>query len=150
MILKLLPDQIDAYWDVIQHAWIQTNPPPPGVSIVEYLNVLLENLLSGGAAAWIVYDEPVPDEKRVIAIGVTQLKRESLTGVTNVLIQCLYGLRKLDNALAAEAFSDFLKYARNTGAVRVKLQTSVPRVVELAKLCGCKREAEIFTYNLEV
>lgn len=145
MILKLTGDQVAAYWDLIQYSWLQTNPPPSGVAETEYLNILLENLLSGVAQAWLV----LSDEHEVIAIGVTQLVRDIVSGLESVVIRSLFGLRRLENELAKSAFESFLTYAKNTGAHQVRLETNIGRVKQLAELVGCKKLFETFTLNLK-
>lgn len=149
MILKLTGDQVSAYWDLIQYSWLQTNPPPSGVSEAGYLNVLLENLLSGVAQAWLVLDE-TDDERSVVAIGVTQLIRDTISGIESVVIRSLFGLKPLSNELAKSCFDSFMLYARNTRAQQVKLDTSNERVKQLARLVGCEKKYETYILPLGV
>lgn len=149
MMIKLTAEQISIYWDTLQYVWLQTNPPPKGVSPTQYLNLLLENLLSDVAQAWIIY-EGEGDTKSVIAVGISSICRDEISGLSTIVIKCLYGFRKLDNDIAMRAFEDFKTYARNTGASQVKLFTNVPRVKELATLCKCVKTSEVFTLDLKV
>lgn len=148
MLVRLFGEQIPPYWEAIQYGWLQTNPLPLGADAATYLNNLLTELLSGQAQAWLIADVLDTGQKNVHAVAVTRIVEESLTGMCTVVIQALYGFRHISDDLVREAYSDFLKYAKNVGARRVKFYTTNPRVKQLASLIGATLQSEL--YSMEV
>lgn len=147
MIIQLQPSQISLFWDAIQHGFLQTNPPPVGVSSLEYSNKVLQNLLNQKYQCWLVY-ELRNEEKILVAIGVTAITKELLTDVSILNILSLYGFRRLKESTAVNAFNDFLTYAKNTDCVKVCARTSVKRVTELASMVGFTKEFESYSFSL--
>lgn len=147
MIIALQPAQISLMWDSIRHAFLQTNPPPPGVSETEYANRVLVNLMNQKYQCWTICDER--DGQRIlIALGITTATKELLTDNNVLHIIGLYGFRRLPEQLAIHAFNDFLTYAKNTDCVKIIAHTKIPRVVELMKLVKFDKEYETYSFPL--
>lgn len=147
MIIQLQPSQISLFWDAIRHGFLQTNPPPAGISSLEYSNRVLQNLLNQKYQCWLVYE--LRDEKKIlVAIGITAISRELLTDVSILNILSLYGFRRLKESTALSAFNDFLIYAKNTDCLKVCARTSVKRVTELASMVGFTKEYESYSFPL--
>ena len=87
MITQLLPDQIAALWDYIKFAFEESIPPNKGTYDS---NQVLSALLSGKAQCWIVY-EKVDNVRKFEGVVITEVIRDNIMGVRNLLIYSLYG-----------------------------------------------------------
>ena len=89
MINQLLPDQIATLWDYIKYAFEQSVPPSADRGIYDS-NQVLSALLSGKAQCWILY-EKIDNVRRFEGVVITEIIRDNIMGVRNLLIYSLYG-----------------------------------------------------------
>ena len=89
MITQLLPDQIATLWDYIKFAFEESIPPSVDKRAYDS-NQVLSALLSGKAQCWIVY-EKVGNVRRFEGVVITEVIRDNIMGVRNLLIYSLYG-----------------------------------------------------------
>jgi hypothetical protein len=89
MINQLLPDQIATLWDYIKYAFEESIPPSADKRIYDS-NQVLSALLSGKAQCWIVY-EKTANERRFEGVVITEIIRDNIMGVRNLIIYSLYG-----------------------------------------------------------
>lgn len=148
MIMQLMPEQISAFWDVIKHGMVQLERVRGrGITVQAHLNHVLNNLLSGYLQCWIIYEE-VEGEKKLHAFGMSYIMKDRLTGEDKLIIDSLYGFRKLSDELAMESIEGLKKYAKSTGCSKIYAITNNKRVVELMKLNQFEPTYKI--YSLEV
>jgi hypothetical protein len=147
MIVALQPEQVSIFWDAIKSTFLKTNPCPVGMDEIDYTNKLLEKLLSMEYVAWIVFKYNDKGEKVVHAIGITVIKKDFLTEMQTLHIISLYGFRFLETDLARTSWGEFIKYANNCNCDKIRMESNVKRVFDLAKLVGFVKKSEVWEYT---
>jgi len=89
MITQLLPDQIATLWDYVRYAFEESIPPSVDRRIYDS-NQLLSSLLSGKAQCWIAYEKRA-NERVFEGVVITEIIRDDVMGIRNLLIYSLYG-----------------------------------------------------------
>ena len=148
MVIQLQPDQIVAFWDAIKHGMSTLERiRERGGSPQDRLNSVLKNLLSGYLQCWIIFEEE-EGKRKLHAFGISYIMKDRLTDKETLIIDSLYGFRKLSNELAVEAIDKLKEYAKNTGCSTIYAITSNKRVIDLMELNNFKPIYQI--YSLEV
>lgn len=146
MLIELQPAQISVFWNEIKHGVIQSNNIPANRQ-EEYTSNVLTKLLSGQFQAWLCFTE-VDEGRKIHAIGVTTLLQDNLYGYNRLHGLSLYGYRTLTTDLALDAVETLRKYARNNRCEAFTLDTSIPRVAELARLGGMQETVTRYTTSI--
>lgn len=148
MIMQLQPEQIGAFWDAIKHGMISLERlRGRGGSPQDRLNNVLKNLLSGYLQCWIIYSLD-GEEKRLHGFGMTYIMQDKLTDESILMIDSLYGFRKMSDDLAVESINGIKTYAKNVGCSKIYAVTKNKRVITLMGLNNFEPIYQV--YSLEV
>jgi len=135
MITRLLPDQIAKFWPVIKYAVEQSLPPTVG-DHPDKMNRILSGMLSGKLDVWASYRHLEDGTTKFDGIGVTQILYDDASNTKSMLIYAIYAYEKTTPETWAEAYETVGKYAVAQGCNRYVAYSSIPYVVEQAKLFG--------------
>ena len=129
MLVKLLPDQISRYWQVISHA-IEVAAPPTVQCSPNRMNNILQSLLGGGMQCWAI-TEPRPDNKMaILGVVVTTVTEDFCSGTKNLFVYALYSYS--DKLIAGAIWKDFYetlrKFGKSRGCFQVTGYTNNPAV----------------------
>jgi len=130
MILRLASDQCAGYWEDIKNV-VAASMPTFADTSQDGMNQVLANLLDGHAQAWIALEAGA-----VVAMAVTLLQTDVITGSKNLLIYALAGYGNIKKETWEEGFAVLRKFAASEGCFKVIAFSSVPRVVEIATNLG--------------
>ena len=145
MLIQLQLPQVSIFWDQIKHGVLQSNEIPEDQR-EHYANNILTKLLSGQFQAWMCFTGE--DTRKIHAIGITTLLQDNLYGYNRLHGLSLYGYRTLTEELALDAVRVLQEYAKNNSCEMFTLDTSIPRVAELAKLGGMR--STITRYSITI
>jgi len=146
MLVKLLPDQVPKFWNVISYA-IDNSVPPISISGQEQLNNILKSILAGRSQAWLEVDKEAkpPDLTGVI---ITTFMYDEVSEVKNLLIYALFGLKFIKPEVWSEGLRMLKGFAKQTGCHRIVAYTNVPRIVEIVKSLGGQAEFTFVTMEV--
>lgn len=128
MHLKLMPDQISHYWDLIKTAIEESSPEVSA----EGANVILENLLCDAMQCWLMLLKD-GEEFRLQAVIVTTLFRDNFYQTMYLRLCCLYGFAPLSPELWQEGFEAMRDYAKSVGCSHMEAFTDrkgLPEMIE--------------------
>lgn len=87
---QLTPSAISKYWDLILVA--VKNSLPSGCTLEDIDPLRVYNLCLGGSIqVWAIFDMESNDEEKLIAMVITSLSQDMLSGNKNLIITNLYG-----------------------------------------------------------
>lgn len=134
MLVKLLPDQISRFWDIIQYA-IEESLPPIAGDDEDRMNKILMSLLGGKSQCWASYvkDGDVP---RFEGIVVTRILYDDVSDTRNLLIYCLYGYEKVSRSAWLNGLKTLVKFAASKNCYRIIGYTSEPFIVKTVERLG--------------
>ena len=147
MLTKLLPEQVSAFWDIIKFSVEESLPPIVGEN-PDKMNRILTSILSGKTQCWASYrrDEEIPIFE---GICLTRIIYDDASDTKNLLIYTVYGYEKTIEESWMNAFLSVSKYAVAEGCSQVVAYTSVPYIVEKAKMYGANTDFTFVTFNIK-
>jgi len=130
MFIKLQPDQVPLFWEMIRHCVIQAYKIPKKFQ-QDFGIKYLENILSGLYQAWIGYKLDKEDKKRINFIFTTKIIDEKYYGDRVLNIDSLYGFRMVSIASMDEVYKNFKIYAKANNCNGIIADYSSKRVKQL-------------------
>lgn len=127
MIIQLQPEQVSEYWFSIKYAAcaaMETDSP-------EYVQSLLRALLSETHQCWLIMDEG-----ELVAMGITCIVEEALTGKRQLHIDAFYSYTTLSDELAHQATDYVSEYAAANNCSVIRSLTNNPRASRLLVAMG--------------
>jgi len=134
MLVKLLPDQISKFWDVIRYAIEESLPPVAGEG-PDKMNKILMSLLSGKSQCWASYVRE-EEQPRFEGLVVTKILYDDVSDTKNLLIYCLYGYDRVNRTTWKNGLKTLVKYAIGKNCHRIIGYTDVPFILETVKRLG--------------
>ncbi len=146
MLTKLLPDQVSAFWDIIKFSIEESLPPIVGENS-DKMNRILTSILSGKTQCWASYRR---DGENPIFEGIclTRIIYDDASDTRNLLIYTVYGYEKTVEESWMNAFLSVSKYAVAQKCSQVIGYTSVPYLVEKAKMYGANTDFTFVAFNI--
>lgn len=148
MLLRLLPEQVNKYWDLFKIAILETVPPIPNES-PETLNNMLTALLAGSAQAWVSFR--MIDKVNVVhGFIVTSMVYDIVTNTRTLYIQTIY-VAESDSIEQdwIEGMTALRKFAIKNNCNRVIGHTKNTRMIEFAKKFGGNTDYVLCSWPLE-
>jgi len=145
MLIKLLPDQVSNYWDILKPLILDALPPATSKKL-GFENKILQNILMGGMDCWVSMNS----EGKVGAVCTTTFVEDKNSEVKNLLIYSLSasgGIIEEDEW--EEGISTVLKYAQGNGCENVIAYTTSEAMIHLADKYGWDNSVRVVTINLE-
>lgn len=147
MLVRLLPDQIAEYWELLEHAIEVALPPVVGES-PDKMKHILENLLTGKMDCWASFKV----ENKNIAIDgamATMIVEDQMSGTRDLLIYSVYGIQDIARGSWAAGYETIKKWAKGNKCGRIVGYTSVPSVITAVKRLGGDASQTYITLPVE-
>lgn len=145
MIVKLLPDQISKFWDIIRYAVEQSLPPIVGEHPNKMQNILA-SALDGSIDVWASYTKD-GEGNRFEGIVLTEILFDRPSRTKNLLIYCMYGYEEVDKQSWIKGISALTKYAASKGCNQIVGYTNIPYIVELVNRLGGETKYTFISFN---
>lgn len=136
MLVKLLPDQVASYWEVIWPAIEGALPPTASEDGGERKNWILSRLLSDRMQCWALIERSKDGDQIIYGIGTTTITEEMCSGARDVLLYSVYAFPGLRKDHLIDAFSAISKWAKSQGCKRLVGYSSNPEWMKTAEKFG--------------
>ena len=134
MIVRLEPDQIAEYWDMLKPA-IMGALPPVSSNDKDLANNILENLLAHGMDCWMVYT--IKDGvNKILLIATTTISEDICSRTRSLMVYTVFGVNPASGKEWEEGFEVLSKYGRSRGCSRIIAYTDVESIRRMAKIFG--------------
>lgn len=143
MIIKLIPSQIPAYWDIIKHAALNADAVPEKAMGGYCINLLLD-LLSSKAICLVSAN----NEKAIQRILIVGFEQDGLFGTKTMVFRVLYGFDSGTEQDWIEDSSKVYEWAVYENCDLIKAFSKSERVFDLAKTYGFKKAGETYVLPL--
>lgn len=134
MLIKLLPEQVAKFWDMLRYAIAETFMPRNSCTN-EHLQAILANLLSGKMQCWMGFKE-VEGERKFIGFIVTRLSEDPAIKERTLFIENIYAFQAVPEELLFSAQAILEKFAIKNNCKSLVGLTESERIVTLAKRNG--------------
>ena len=146
MMVRLLPDQISRFWDVIRYAIEQSLPPVAGEDPNKMQNILMA-ALEGTIDVWASYTRGNGVNK-FEGIVLTEILFDKPSRTKNLLIYCLYGYDDVDSRSWMNGLRTLLKYAASKGCSQIVAYTEVPYIIDLVNKLGGESRYTFISFDV--
>ena len=134
MLVKLLPDQISRYWQVISHA-IEVAAPPIVHCSPNRMNNILQALLEDRMQCWLI-TEPNEDKGiSILGLVVTTVTEDYCSGTKNLLVYALYSYsdRLIPKATWEDFYETLKKFGKSQGCCQIAGYTNNPAIIRIVR-----------------
>lgn len=138
MFIKLQPDQVPIFWDMIKQGMIESYRVPKEFQQDFTLNALTQ-LLSGMAQCWIGYKVDEEENKRIHYILTSKIVDEKHFGVRVMFIDSLYGFRLITQDMVDYAYEGLKKFALANNCNVIAAEHASKRVKEFLTSQGFEK-----------
>jgi len=142
MIIKLQPDQVTLFWDMIRASMIASNDVPRKYQQDYSINILTK-FLSGKLQAWIGYKIDKEGNKLIHVLLVSSIIDEKHYGVKALNAEAVYGFRPLDEELINEIYLKMVEFAKANKCNVMTADYSIDRVKEILLNVGFEKHRTI-------
>lgn len=146
MLVRLLPDQVAKFWDIIKYAVEESLPPTVSKNIDNMQNVLI-GCLDGSIEVWASYLKK-DDNIKLNAVMLTQFLYDKSTKTKSLLIYCIYGYNNITRDFYIEGLDILKKYAKARGCTQIVAYSDVPLIINLAKQLGAETKYTFISFDL--
>ena len=148
MFIKLLSLEIPKYWETIKAAAATVNQIPEK-DLPLYLNRLLHALLNDKAQCFVRVTG-TGDKRRIIAVLLTRIVGDEITGEKSLFIECLYSYKVVSDERWIREMDIVKKFAEKANCKRITFYTRNERMFEIAQLLGFKERFRCFEIPMNV
>lgn len=144
MLVKLTPNQIEKYSDLIVDA-VEKSMPPYTYSSYMKTNEVIKALIAGGMQCWTICGDK---DGSIYGIAITAIMPDFYTHTRNLLIYSLYGFKNIESEMWIGGIATLKKFAQSRGCYRIIAYTDMPNVISLVRKLG--GDASITFISIEV
>lgn len=138
MFVKLLPQQIPAFWETIKYAAVQADGVKENKQV--YLNKLLHSLLNDKSQCFARLD----DERKLLAVLITKIEIDKISGESTLHLKEMYSWAKADDKIWAQDFLFVKEFAEHEKCKYISFESNTPAVWEIGKRVGFKENSRAF------
>jgi hypothetical protein len=133
-LLKLLPDQVAKYWELLSPMVESTLPPIVGKDVGR-MNSILESIMSGNMDMLQFYDI---EEDKVSVKGFAVVSDMITVDWTEkqLLVYSVYGYENLSKRIIVDGFQLLMEYAAGQGCSSLVAYTNLDGLVKYVKRLG--------------
>lgn len=142
MVIKLQPDQVVLFWDLIKHGVINAYKIPHEYQL-DFTNKYLEKLLTGLYQCWVGYEIDEEGVKRITAIQCSRIIDEKEYGIRTFALIGVYGFRLISPALEDDTFEKLEEFARANGCNVMVTEYSSKRIGDMLAKHGFEKHITV-------
>lgn len=143
MHIRLLPTQIPSFWEAIKYATVQAGEVNEK-DRQACLNELLHALLNEKAQCFVRLN----DERRLLAILITRLQIDKVTGDKNLFAQAMYSWKHASEELWQDVMKFVGDFAIHEQCKYITFESNNERLWKLAKFFGFRESLRKFVLSL--
>lgn len=144
MIIKVLSTQVPSFWEAIKMTVKQADEVDDK-DLQPYLNELLHALLNDTAQCWVRLDE----NRTLIALCVTRVQVDKVTGDRYLYMQSLYSWQKQDENIWKRDRDFIGEFAKKEGCKYLTFNSRNEAMFNIADILGFKERTRIFELRID-
>lgn len=142
MIIKLLPEQVVKFWDMLRFAIAETFMPRASCTN-EHLRGILANLLSGKSQCWMAF-KSVDGERKFIGFIITRIGEDQAIKEKTLFLDSVYAFQVVPDKVMADAQVVLNKFAFKNNCRHIVSLTESEKVAHLALRNGYAQRYYLF------
>ena len=148
MLVRLIPEQISQFWDVIKYALDNSPPIPIEVRDENWINNILTQSMNGSIEIWASYNK---DEDNINFEGfvITSFEIDKFVKQKSLLIYYVFAFRDTGIDTWVEGLKVLSKYAKSRRCSRVLAYSNVKEIISISEKLGGNVDTTFITFNLE-
>jgi len=143
-VVKLVPQQIPAFWDTIKYICKETDTASQK-NFPVYCNKLLHDLLNEKAQCWVRLD----DNRVLLGMMVTEICHNKQTDETYLHVPALYSWKMVSTEMWLKDWEFFKEFAVKAGCKYIDCQSANPQAWRLFESVGLREVSRSFAFRLD-
>jgi hypothetical protein len=134
MLIKLLPEQLVKFWDMLRFAIAETFVPRNSCTNL-HLRTILASLLSGKSQCWIAF-KMIEDKRTFVGFIVSRIAVEPAIGEKVLSLDTVYAYQGVPEEILFESMKVLESFALKNNCSAITGMTESDRTAKLAKKLG--------------
>lgn len=147
MLVKLLPEQISRFWDVIRYALDNSPPLTTEVRYEDWINRILTSAMSGEIEVWASYRKE--EKLKFDGIALTSFELDKFIRVRSLLIYYVFAYGDTAKDTWVNGLKTLAEYAKSRRCTRVVAYSNVPEMIGIAEKLGGDTSVTFISFNVE-
>ena len=135
MLIKLLPNQLGKYWDIIRYGIVSTDSPITGKSS-ENIREILRSLVIGTTQCWFIFDE----KKVFHGYVLTNIADDGISKLRFLNIYDLYAYKQLTLPLWKDGLDTLVQFAKDNRCHKITAYSDNSQIVASAEKIGFEKK----------
>ena len=146
MLVRLTPEQISQFWDVVKYALENSPPLTTEVNYDSWINEILTSAMSGNIEVWASYrkDEGAKFE----GVALTSFEVDRFIKKRSLLIYYVFTFRDTIKETWIEGLKTLAKYAKSRKCSRIVAYSNVPEMIETCRKLGGDVSVTFISFNV--
>ena len=145
MIVKIMPDQVPDFWELIKYTKAESDPMKP-TYMPDRMNNLLNECLIGDVDVWIV----LAGDNSIVGCILTKFYKDTINGTNDL---CIYGFasapdRDIGGEQYGEMFNTITKYARKHRCTQIIAYTDNIFLTDMAMSTKKAYKKDYLIFNI--
>ena len=142
MIIKLLPEQVVRFWDMLRFAIAETFMPR-NTCTNEHLRYILASLLAGKTQCWMAFKDEA-GQRKFIGFLVTRIAEDPAIGEKTLYLDSIYAFQSVPEDIMFKAQAVLEKFAIKNSCKTIAAMTETDRIAKLAQRNGYSQRYYLF------
>ena len=142
MLIKLLPEQVVKFWDMLRFAIAETFMPRNSCTN-EHLQAILASLLAGKTQCWMGF-KMVEGERKFIGFVVTRIGEDPAIKEKTLFVDSIYAFQTVPEELLFTCQGILEKFAKKNNCKSMAALTEADRIAKLAQRNGYSQRYYLF------
>ena len=146
MLVKLMPDQVSKFWDVIKYALENSPPLTTEVHYDSWINEVLTSAMSGDISVWASYTKE--EEVKFEGLALTSFEVDRFIKKKSLLIYYVFSYAKVANDNWIEGLKTLAQYAKLHKCTRIIAYSNVPEIIKICEKLGGDTSITFISFNI--
>ena len=147
MMIRLIPEQVSKFWDIIKYALEDFPPASIEVRDANWINNILISAMDGSIQVWASYDR-LEEGINFKGIVITSIEVDKFVKQKNLLIYYVYMFNSMSVANWTEGLDVVRKYAKSRKCSRVLAYSNIPEIINISKKLGGDVSTTFIAFDL--
>jgi len=146
VLVRLIPDQISKFWDVIKYALENSPPLTTDISWDSWINEILTSAMSGGIEVWASYSKV--KEFKFEGVALTSFEIDKFIKKKSLLIYYIFTYQEAAKSSWINGLKTLAKYAESRGCHRIIAYSNIPEIIKMCDALGGDTSIRFITFNI--
>ena len=146
MLVRLIPEQISQFWNVIKYALENSPPLTTEVNYDSWINEILTSAMNGSIEVWASYKKG--ESVKFEGVVLTSFEIDKFIKKRSLLIYYVFAFRETGKEAWIEGLKTLSKYAKSRNCSRIVAYSNVPEIISTCEKLGGDTSITFISFDI--